>query len=60
MYVCVLYYCTVIYKQMSVGKGLWHVGSAEQIMNVLDIAVFWYLVVCRSVEIYDGAIGDRK
>ena len=45
---------------MSVGKGLWHVGSAEQIMNVLDIAVFWYLVVCRSVEIYDGAIGDRK
>lgn len=26
---CVLYYCTVKYKQMSVGKGLWHVGSGR-------------------------------
>lgn len=55
---CVPYYCTVKYKQMSVGKGLWHVGSAEQIMDVLGITFVWYLMVCRSVEIYGGTGGD--
>jgi hypothetical protein len=35
-------------------------GSAEQIVNVLDITFFWYLVVCRPVEIYGGTSGNRK
>ena len=52
----ILLYCEI---QADVSwKG--HVRSAEQIMNVLDITFFWYLVMCRSVEIYGGTICDRK
>jgi hypothetical protein len=32
----------------------------KQMINVLDITFFWYLVVCRSVEMYGGTSGDRK